>query len=272
MCKYSKGNSKKRSGRKNRSVKRKSSKKVIKDSNILIDTIEKRIDGMRKRIRESGVVEPADISKVSSKKMAKGLNDLNKMMTVVFIIAVKSDMNGKDAREALTRLRTPSGRLLIGGRVKKVREDTAGILYNKIRSIDWNGMIGSGMVEHYRISGGSKQRGGFLARLENCYGWLSDMLDSTQTILDTLGMIPPAGFMFDLMSVSMNTLRNKPADALFSFISMVPIAGDIVGKGLKYMKNNPEVAQSMMGAWQMQTLRDLQQKQSAQMQGSPPGI
>ena len=142
------------------------------------------------------------------------------------------------------------------------REEIANRLYYQFKNLNWENLINSNIVKHYKIKQNKDiQKGGFLSRLENCYPFIRDMLDSTQTVLDTLGTIPPAGFLFDLMSVSMNTLRNRPDDALFSLISMVPIA-DIVGKGLKFLKNKP-VAQALMSSYQLQTLESLQSAKPA---------
>ena len=144
-------------------------------------------------------------------------------------------------------------------------------MYKQFKSIDWQNLIKNKIVKSYKFNK-IPQTGGFLNKLEDCYGWLKDGLDGSQTILDTLGMIPPFGFLFDLMSVSINTLRGKQADAMFSLISMVPIAGDIVGKGLKFLRDKPELAQSLITSWQMQNLNDMREKQMLENTPPPPPL
>ena len=249
-----------------RSKKRSSSKsktqKKLSSSNDLLNEIAQKIENARVSLRSSGLPEPDNIRNVSSKKIAKGINDMNKMITVVYLLVIRLNLNENDGKKALLRLKTPSGKKLIGGSLVKHREEVATKLYTAFKNVDWDSLIKNNFVKRYKIGRNKRyQLGGFLSKLEDCYGGLTDVLDSTQTILDTMGMIPPAGFLFDLMSVSMNTMRNKPADAMFSLISMVPIAGDIVGKGLKYLRDKPELAQTLVTAWQMQTLREMQEKQ-----------
>ena len=256
MVKRSKKRSQKKSNKK--SIK-KSNKNKITSSNVLVSEIAKKIENARASLRKIGLPEPNSVRNVSSKNIAKGINDTNKMITVVYLLIVKDGLNEYDGKKVLLRLNTPSGRKLIGGGSVKHREEIAAKLYSSIINLNWKSLIKNNVFKQYQIN--KYQVGGFLNKLEECYGGVTDMLDSTQTILDTMGMIPPAGFLFDLMSVSMNTLRNKPADAMFSLISMVPIAGDIVGKGLKYLRDKPELAQTMITAWQMQTLREMQEKQ-----------
>ena len=87
--------------------------------------------------------------------------------------------------------------------------------------------------------------------MEDCYTPIGKMLDGVQSMLDGLGWIPPAGWIFDLMSASISSLRGNGKHAAYSMISLVPFAGDIVGKGMKYAESNPELAQSLLTAWQM---------------------
>jgi hypothetical protein len=267
MVKTSKKRSQKRSQKKSnkksikKSIKKNNNKKIT-SSNILVSEIEKKVENARASLRKIGLPEPNSLRNVPSKKIAKGINDTNKMITVVYLLIVKNNLNEYDGKKVLLRLNTPSGKKLIGGSSVKYRQEVASNLYSSIKNLNWESLIKNNVLKHYKFNTSNKhQFGGFLNKLEECYEPVGDMLDSTQTILDTMGMIPPAGFLFDLMSVSMNTLRNKPADAMFSLISMVPIAGDIVGKGLKYLRDKPELAQTLVTAWQMQTLREMQEKQ-----------
>ena len=60
------------------------------------------------------------------------------------------------------------------------------------------------------------------------------------------------------MSVSINTLRGRQEDAMLSLVSMVPIAGDIVGKGFKVLRKNPELASTLLTSVHMQNLKSMQ--------------
>lgn len=257
--------SKKRSNKRSPKKNNKKQTNKLENSNSLIDDLTIKIENARKIVKEKGLEEPIKFKNVSSRKIAKGLNDTNKIVSVIYMFIIQIKLKDEDAKKLLLQLKAPSGKKLIGGRSISNREEIANRLYYQFKNLNWENLINSNIVKHYKIKQNKDiQKGGFLSRLENCYPFIRDMLDSTQTVLDTLGTIPPAGFLFDLMSVSMNTLRNRPDDALFSLISMVPIAGDIVGKGLKFLKNKPEVAQALMSSYQLQTLESLQSAKNQQ--------
>ena len=58
-------------------------------------------------------------------------------------------------------------------------------------------------------------------------------MDKIQLALDAIGLIPGAGEVADGLNTVISLARGNPLDALLSAISMVPAAGDAVGKGGK---------------------------------------
>ena len=80
-----------------RSKKRSSSKsktqKKLSSSNDLLNEIAQKIENARASLRSSGLPEPNNIRNVSSKTIAKGINDTNKILTVVYILIVSIYIN-----------------------------------------------------------------------------------------------------------------------------------------------------------------------------------
>ena len=60
------------------------------------------------------------------------------------------------------------------------------------------------------------------------------MLDYIQFFIDIGGFIPAIGEALDLISAIMSLIRGEYLFALLSFLSMVPVVGDVIGKGIKY--------------------------------------
>jgi len=60
-----------------------------------------------------------------------------------------------------------------------------------------------------------------------------NLMDKIQLALDAIGLIPGAGEIADGMNTVISLARGNPLEALLSAISMVPAAGDAVGKGGK---------------------------------------
>mgnify|MGYP001157383124 CR=1 FL=1 len=58
-------------------------------------------------------------------------------------------------------------------------------------------------------------------------------LDKLQLALDAFGLIPGAGEIADGLNAVISLVRGKPVDALLSVVSLVPAAGDAIGKSSK---------------------------------------
>ena len=59
------------------------------------------------------------------------------------------------------------------------------------------------------------------------------VMDWIQTSLDVVGLIPGVGEVADAINAIISLGRGNPIEALLSLISMIPTAGDIIGKGGK---------------------------------------
>ena len=61
-------------------------------------------------------------------------------------------------------------------------------------------------------------------------------LNVFQFVLDVVGIIPPFGWVADMASVLISLLRRQYINAMLSAISIIPVAGNAVGKPLKYIR------------------------------------
>lgn len=59
-------------------------------------------------------------------------------------------------------------------------------------------------------------------------------LDFVQLGLDIAGYIPTVGIPFDMTSMIISIIRENYVDAMFSFISIIPIVGSFIGTTGKY--------------------------------------
>ncbi len=68
-------------------------------------------------------------------------------------------------------------------------------------------------------------------------------LDWLQGGLDVVGLIPGIGEAADGMNAVISLARDNPLEAMLSAVSMIPVKGDIVGKGGKVVLKvlNPAV-------------------------------
>ena len=66
-------------------------------------------------------------------------------------------------------------------------------------------------------------------------GWRETALDWGQAIADVAGLVPFYGEFIDIANASVSMLRGDKVNAALSSISIIPIAGDIVGKGAKLL-------------------------------------
>jgi hypothetical protein len=57
-----------------------------------------------------------------------------------------------------------------------------------------------------------------------------------QIVLDTVGLFPPVGWMADIASMVISILRRQFMDGFLSAVSIVPVAGDAIGKPIKYLR------------------------------------
>ena len=57
-----------------------------------------------------------------------------------------------------------------------------------------------------------------------------------QLVLNAAGLFPPVGWMADIASMVISVLRQEYMDGFLSAVSIVPIAGDAVGKPVKYIR------------------------------------
>jgi hypothetical protein len=57
-----------------------------------------------------------------------------------------------------------------------------------------------------------------------------------QFVLDFVGIFPPFGWVADISSLIISVLRGQYTNAMFSAISVIPLAGNAVGKPLKYIR------------------------------------
>lgn len=62
-----------------------------------------------------------------------------------------------------------------------------------------------------------------------------EIADWVQAGLDVIGLIPGWGEPFDAANAAISVIRNNPLNALLSAISVIPIYGDIIGKGTKLL-------------------------------------
>lgn len=63
----------------------------------------------------------------------------------------------------------------------------------------------------------------------------SEIADWMQVALDVIGLWPGVGEPFDAANAAIYAIREKPLNAFLSAISVIPIYGDIVGKGTKLL-------------------------------------
>jgi hypothetical protein len=61
----------------------------------------------------------------------------------------------------------------------------------------------------------------------------SEPIDWLQGGLDVAGLVPGYGEVADGINAIISTHRNDPIGATLSVVSMIPMAGDVVGKGIK---------------------------------------
>jgi len=66
-------------------------------------------------------------------------------------------------------------------------------------------------------------------------GSKDEIADWIQAALDVIGLVPGVGEPFDATNAAISVIRNKPLNALLSAISVIPIYGDIIGKGTKLL-------------------------------------
>lgn len=64
----------------------------------------------------------------------------------------------------------------------------------------------------------------------------SSSLNITQGIFDVIGVFPPFGWIADIINVVLSLLRKEYTDAFLSAVSIVPLAGNAVGKPIKYIR------------------------------------
>lgn len=67
-------------------------------------------------------------------------------------------------------------------------------------------------------------------------GSYSTVLNITQGIIDVVGVFPPFGWIADIINVVLSLLRKEYTDAFLSAVSIVPLAGNAVGKPIKYIR------------------------------------
>lgn len=63
----------------------------------------------------------------------------------------------------------------------------------------------------------------------------SEIADWMQVGLDVLGLVPGLGEPFDAANAAISIIRGRPLNAVLSMISVIPVYGDIIGKGSKLL-------------------------------------
>ena len=73
-------------------------------------------------------------------------------------------------------------------------------------------------------------------KLQNQPSSYGSTLNITQGVLDVVGIVPPFGWIADVVSMVISLLRKEFTDAFLSAVSIVPLAGNAVGKPIKYIR------------------------------------
>jgi flagellar hook-basal body complex protein FliE len=104
-------------------------------------------------------------------------------------------------------------------------------------SSSWQPVDTRGQSTTIASAAGEKKQGGM---------W-SGVLDNLQKALDVGGLIPGVGEFADALNVGVSALRGDYVGAALSAVSMIPIAGDAIGKGAKALlaaSNTPAAKQA----------------------------
>lgn len=80
---------------------------------------------------------------------------------------------------------------------------------------------------------------------------VQDVLDNTQLVLDLAGLVPGVGEVADAANVGISVARGKYIDAALSAVSLIPVAGDAIGKGAKALLRASNTAAAKKAAQQL---------------------
>ena len=94
--------SKKRSNKRSPKKNNKKQTNKLENSNSLIDDLTIKIENARKIVKEKGLEEPIKFKNVSSRKIAKGLNDTNKIVSVIYMFIIQIKLKDEDAKKLST--------------------------------------------------------------------------------------------------------------------------------------------------------------------------